>query len=89
MFSYPWRAVYTTNIIESLNRTLRKVSKNCSLFPNDGAVYKVLYLAPRNISRRWRMPIPDWSGAVNHFAILFDGRAPMGWLNQNSLSQNA
>jgi putative transposase len=91
MFSYPSeirRAVYTTNTIESLNMTLRKVSKNRSLFPNDEAVFKLLYLALRNISKRWTMPIQNWSGAMNQFAILFDGRVPMGGLNQNSLTQN-
>ena len=79
MFSYPAevrRAVYTTNAIESLNMTLRKISKNRSLFPSDEAVFKLLYLALRNISKRWTMPIPNWSGAMNQFAILFEGRLP-------------
>jgi putative transposase len=91
MFSYPSeirRAVYTTNTIESLNMTLRKVSKNRPLFPSDEAVFKLLYLALRNISKRWTMPIPNWSGALNQFAILFDGRVPMGGLGSNSLTQN-
>ena len=83
------RAVYPTNTIESLNMTLRKVSKNRSLFPHDEAVFKLMYLALRNISKRWTMPIPNWSGAMNQFAILFDGRVPMGGLNSNSLTQNA
>jgi putative transposase len=92
MFSYPSeirRAVYTTNTIESLNMTLRKVSRNRALFPNDEAVFKLLYLALRNISQRWTMPIKNWSGAMNQFAILFDGRVPMGGLSQNSLTQTA
>jgi putative transposase len=91
MFGYPpeiRRAIYTTNTIESLNMTLRKITKNRSLFPNDEAVFKLMYLALRNISRRWTMPIKNWSGAMNQFAILFDGRVPMGRLNQNSLTQN-
>jgi putative transposase len=91
MFSYPAeirRAVYTTNTIESLNMTLRKVSKNRSLFPNDEAVFKLMYLALRNISKRWTMPIKNWSGALNQFAILFEGRVPMGGLGSNSLTQN-
>ena len=90
MFSYPSeirRAVYTTNTIESLNAALRKVSKNRALFPNDEAVFKLMYLALKNISRRWTMPIPNWSAALNQFAILFDGRVPMGGLNQNALTQ--
>jgi putative transposase len=91
MFGYPSeirRAVYTTNTIESLNMTLRKVSKNRSLFPSDEAVFKLMYLALRNISKRWTMPIPNWSAALNQFAILFDGRVPMGGLSANSLTQN-
>lgn len=90
MFSYPSeirRAVYTTNTIESLNMTLRKVSKNRPLFPNDEAVFKLMYLALRNISQRWTMPIKSWSSALNQFAILFDGRVPMGGLS--SLTQTA
>jgi putative transposase len=92
MFSYPAeirRAVYTTNTIESLNGTLRKVSKNRSLFPNDEAVFKLMYLALKNISQRWTMPIRNWSAALNQFAILFEGRVPMGGLNQNSLTQTS
>jgi putative transposase len=66
MFSYPdeiRRAVYTTNTIESLNMTWRKIIKNRSLFPNDESVFKLMYLALRNISKRWTMPIPNWSAA--------------------------
>lgn len=92
MFSYApeiRRAVYMTNTIESLNAALRKVSKNRSLFPSDEAVFKLMYLALRNISKKWTMPIPNWSGAMNQFALLFDGRVPMGGLSQNSLTQSA
>ena len=77
------RAIYTTNAIESLNMTLRKISKNRALFPSDEAVFKLLYLALRNISRRWTMPIPNWGGAINQFALLFEGRVPMGGLETN------
>ena len=91
MFGYPSeirRAVYTTNTIESLNMTLRKITKNRSLFPSDEAVLKLMYLGLRNISKRWTMPIRDWSAALNQFAILFEGRVPMGAL-ANSLTQNS
>jgi putative transposase len=90
MFGYPSeikRVIYTTNTIESLNMTLRKVTKNRSLFPNDEAVFKLMYLALRNISKRWTMPIRNWSGALNQFAILFEGRVPMSGLTANSLTQ--
>jgi putative transposase len=92
MFGYPSeirRAIYTTNTIESLNMTLRKVTKNRSLFPNDEAVFKLMYLALKNISQRWTMPIRNWSGALNQFAILFEGRVPIAGLSSNSLTQNA
>ena len=91
MFGYPSpvrRAIYTTNTIESLNMTLRKISKNRALFPSDEAVFKLLYLALKNISQRWTMPIAHWSSAMNRFAILFEGRVPMGGLEINLLTQN-
>jgi putative transposase len=91
MFGYPSeirRVIYTTNTIESLNMTLRKVTKNRSLFPNDEAVFKLMYLGLKNISQRWTMPIKNWSGALNQFAILFEGRVPMSGLSSNSLTQN-
>jgi putative transposase len=71
-----------------LNMTLRKITKKRTLFPNDEAVFKLIYPALRNISRRWTMPVKNWSGATNRFAILFGGRVPMGGLNSNSLTQN-
>jgi putative transposase len=81
MFSYPAeirRAIYTTNAIESLNMTLRKIIKNRSLFPNDEAIFKLMYLSLKNISKKWTMPIHNWSAAMNQFAIMFEGRLPMG-----------
>jgi putative transposase len=92
MFSYPEeirRAVYTTNTIKSLNMTLRKVSKNRAQSPNDEPVFKLTYLALRNISKRWTMPIKDWSGAMNQFTLLFDGRVPVGGRSPSSLTQTA
>jgi putative transposase len=61
MFGFPddiRRAVYTTNSIESLNMSLRKVIKTRASFPNDDAAFKLLYLALRNIAKKWTMPIP-------------------------------
>ena len=78
-FNYPEdirRAIYTTNAIESLNFSLRKVTRNKSSFPDDDSIYKVMYLAIKNASTRWTMSIKDWGLAVNQFAILFDGRVP-------------
>jgi hypothetical protein len=52
------RVIYTTNAIESLNMSLRKVTKSRSSFPNDEAVLKLLYLALRNIEKRWNDAAP-------------------------------
>ncbi len=78
-FAYPAdirRVVYTTNAIESLNRSLRKVLKNKGSFPDDDAVLKLLYLALRNIAQKWTMPIKDWKAALSRFAIEFPDRFP-------------
>lgn len=79
LFNYPKdvrKAVCTTNAVESLNFSLRKVTGNKSSFPDDDSIYKVMYLAIKNASARWTKPIKDWGLAVNQFAILFDGRVP-------------
>lgn len=91
MFGYPEeirRAVYTTNAIESLNMSLRKIIKTRASFPNEDAAFKLLYLGLKNISKKWRMPIRDWGGAMNQFAIIFEGRVPMGGIDQNSFTQS-
>lgn len=71
------KAIYTTNAIESLNMTLRKVLRNHRSFPTDESAMKVIYLAIHNISKKWTMPIRDWKAALNRFAIEFEGRFPM------------
>lgn len=76
-FAYPAdirKAIYTTNAIESLNMTLRKVIKNKRSFPSDEAVFKLLYLAMNKISKRWTMPIHHWKPAMNWFSIQFGDR---------------
>ena len=76
-FDYPpeiRKVIYTTNAIESINMSLRKVIKTRSSFPTDEAVTKLFYLALRNISKKWTMPIRDWKVALNRFTIQFDER---------------
>jgi putative transposase len=78
-FDYPAeirRVIYTTNAIESVNMSLRKVTKNRASFPSDEAAIKLFYLALRNISKKWTLPIRDWKAALNRFAILFEDRMP-------------
>lgn len=76
-FAYPppiRRVIYTTNAIESLNMSLRKVTKNRGSFPNDEAMFKLLYLALTNISKKWTMPIREWKTALNQFCVMFEDR---------------
>jgi putative transposase len=68
------KVIYTTNAIESMNSSLRKVIKSQQIFPTDEAAFKLVYLAMRNISKKWTMPIKDWKPALNRFAILFGDR---------------
>ena len=78
-FDYPpeiRRVIYTTNAIESVNMGLRKITKNRGSFPSDEALLKLFYLALRNISRKWTLPIRDWKAALNRFTIQFEDRMP-------------
>ena len=70
------KVIYTTNAIESLNMSLRKVTKARCSFPNDEAVSKLLYLALRNIAKKWTMPVHAWKDALNRFAIIYEDRLP-------------
>jgi putative transposase len=77
IFDYPMeirRVIYTINAIESLNRSFRKVIKTKAVFPDENSVFKLLYLAMRNITKKWQRPIRDWRAAASHFAILFPER---------------
>jgi putative transposase len=79
LFAFPAeirKGIYTTNAIESMNMTLRKVTRNHRLFPSDEAVYKVVYLAVRNLAKKWTMPIRDWKLALNGFAVGICGAVP-------------
>tara|TARA_B110000977_G_scaffold181587_1_gene242430 strand:- start:35 stop:1243 length:1209 start_codon:yes stop_codon:yes gene_type:complete len=77
LFNYPpeiRKAIYTTNAIESLNSVIRKAIKKRKLFPHDDAAKKVVYLATREASKKWTMPIRNWRSALNHFMIVFEER---------------
>lgn len=76
-FDYPpeiRKVIYTTNAIESVNMSLRKLTKNRGSFPSDEALLKLFYLALRNISKKWTMPIRDWKAALTRFTIEFGDR---------------
>lgn len=68
------KVIYTTNAIESLNYSLRRMLKTRGAFPNDDAIFKILYLAINRVAKKWTMPIRDWKAALNQFVILFGER---------------
>ena len=72
------KVIYTTNAVESLNMSLRKIIKMRGSFPNEEAALKLLYLALRNASKKWTMPIQNWTAALNRFSILWPDRMPAG-----------
>ena len=79
-FQYPAeirRVIYTTNAIESLNYSLRKVTKNRSAFPDDDSIYKIMYLAIGKASQKWTQPIRNWGLALNQFSIVFADRVKL------------
>jgi putative transposase len=78
-FDYPpaiRRAIYTTNAIESLNYSLRKVLKGRGVFPSDEAIVKLLYMGLQHVAKKWTQPIPEWKAALNQFVMLFGERVP-------------
>ena len=78
-FDYPpeiRKVIYTTNAIESVNMSLRKITKNLGSFPSDDALIKLFYLALNNISKKWTLPIRDWKAALTRFTIQFEERMP-------------
>lgn len=70
------KVIYTTNIVESLNATLRRAVRNRGHFSTEDSLMKVLYLAIQGVSKKWNMPIRDWKQALNRFAIMFPERFP-------------
>ena len=77
LFSYPpdiRKAIYTTNAIESLNSVIRAAIKKRKVFPTDDSVRKFIYLAMKDASKKWSMPIQNWRLAMSLFIIEFDDR---------------
>ena len=77
LFHYPEdirRAIYTTNAIESLNSVIRKALKKRKVFPSDEAATKMVYLAIKDASKKWTMPIQNWRQAMSRFIIEFEER---------------
>src|SRR5580658_10321998 len=79
LFDFPApirKAIYTTNAIESVNSVIRKFTRNRKIYPNEESALKIVYMAIHEAARKWTMPIHHWKEALNHFAILFEGRMP-------------
>jgi len=79
LFDFPpaiRRAIYTTNAIESVNSVIRKFTRNRKIYPNEESALKIVYMAIHEASKKWTMPIRHWKQALNHFAILYEGRVP-------------
>jgi transposase-like protein len=76
-FKYPAairKLVYTTNTIEGYHRQIRKVTKTKGAFTSDIALLKLMYLATKNIEKKWTMPLANWSITVSHLSIIFGDR---------------
>jgi putative transposase len=69
------KMIYTTNAVEALHRSLRKIIKTRGSFPNDDAALKLLYLAVKNAGLRWRRAV-EWTAAMGQFAVQFGERFP-------------
>ncbi|ADD67451.1 transposase mutator type [Denitrovibrio acetiphilus DSM 12809] len=77
LFDYPdeiRKIIYTTNAIESLNSVIRKAIKNRKIFPSDKSAFKVVYLAMKQASKKWTMPIRNWLPAMNRFIMEYGDR---------------
>ena len=77
LFNYPEdirKAIYTTNAIESLNSVIRKAIKKRKIFPSDDSARKMVYLAIKDASKKWTMPIQNWRQAMSRFIIEFEER---------------
>jgi transposase-like protein len=79
LFDFPpaiRKAIYTTNAIESVNSVIRKFTRNRKIYPNEESALKLVFMAIREASKKWTMPIHHWKQALNHFAILYEDRMP-------------
>ena len=76
-FKYPpaiRKIMYTTNIIESVHRQFRKLTKTKGAFPNENSLMKLLYMGIQNAKEKWTQPIHNWSLTISQLAIFFEGR---------------
>lgn len=70
------KVIYTTNAIESLNATYRKLNRQRSVFPSDTALLKALYLSTFKATKKWTMPLRNWGQVYGELSIMYEGRLP-------------
>ena len=68
------KVIYTTNAIESLNATYRKLNRQRSVFPSDTALLKALYLSTFEATKKWTMPLRNWGQVYGELSIMYEGR---------------
>ena len=71
------KIIYTTNLVENLNGKIRKYTRNKLSFPSDQAVMKSVYLATREATKKWSMPIQNWGIILNQFLVIFEKRVQL------------
>ena len=68
------KVIYTTNAIESLNSTYRKLNRQRSVFPSDKALLKALYLSTFEATKKWTMPLRNWGLVYGEMSVMYEGR---------------
>ena len=68
------KVIYTTNIIESVHRQFRKLTKTKGAFPNENSLLKLLYMGIQNAQKKWTKPIANWNLTLSQLAILYESR---------------
>ena len=70
------KVIYTTNAIESLNSTYRKLNRQRSVFPSDKALLKALYLSTFEATKKWTTTLRNWAQVYGELSIMYEGRLP-------------
>ena len=70
------KVIYTTNAIESLNSTYKKLNRQRSVFPSDKALLKALYLSTLQATKKWSQPLRNWGKVYGEFTVMYEGRIP-------------
>lgn len=70
------KVIYTTNAIESLNSTYKRLNSQRSVFPSDQALLKALYLSTKKATEKWKIPLRGWGKVYGELSIMYEGRLP-------------